>query len=100
MWNDIIGERDLKNEIKECIKKATSFRIGSRGICVDCWSVYGGTWEVKIPRANVEVKCDYIEVVEQRLVGYACDDETAIQCLTVFLVDYDKVTRLLEVVKE
>ena len=92
---------DILKEIRKCIKDETSFRIGTRGICVDCWRMYDGTWKIRIPRSEVVVDVAYIEVKEWRLIGYACEEETSIKCLTVFLNPYKdgKITRKLAVLE-
>ncbi len=50
--------------IDNCIENGYSFRIGARGICIDCLkdkeSIMG--WIVKIPRAGMKtINCDTIE---------------------------------------
>ena len=47
--------------IDDCLNNGYSFRIGARGVCIDC--IFKGIleWEVKVPRAGMKtINCDTI----------------------------------------
>lgn len=62
------------DEINKLIEDKRSFRIGGRGICIDCrFHFPSRTWVVDVPRASLEMHCESISV---------CDDVefTVLEC--------------------
>lgn len=53
------------DELQKVIKKRWDFRLGARGICVDCYHrVHTPDWCILIPRAFTEIHADELKVVD------------------------------------
>ena len=82
-------------KIKDYIKRERSFRIGSRGICIDCVPDNYG-WNVNIPRAGIHMlNCDslHYDSKSNTLIGGADSGYISIFELELHLYD---VVRCLE----
>ena len=80
--------------IMRCIENGYSFRIGARGICIDCLRVKRSmSWSVSIARAGMQsLNCDCIayDPEDNTLV---CSVECGYVCAFQFDMNmYDKVT--------
>ena len=53
------------DELQKVIEKGWDFRLGARGICVNCYHrVHAHDWCIHIPRAFTEIHADDLKVVD------------------------------------
>lgn len=83
------------DEINKLIEDKRSFRIGGRGICIDCrFHFPSKTWVVDVPRAFLEMHCESISVCDDvEFTVLECHNHDDRDCTGIFdLSEYTKVT--------
>jgi hypothetical protein len=85
----MIDETSLQSLID--LKK--DFRIGTRGICCNCYATLKG-WTIMIPRAFIDNQCDELSILSEPdlyYLGFSCDKgRSFVDFLN--LMEYDKLT--------
>lgn len=87
----MLNDEDVKR-IEEYIEHRKAFRIGGRGICVECYPKNYG-WNVYVPRSYYSAYVDVIEV--QGHVLQLSVEAGYVPCGHFDLYEYTKLTRLI-----
>ena len=85
-----------KDILEMLIKDRASFRIGSRGICIDIRPMFykSRRWNISIPRASVSLDVDDISILDDAdffHLTISMDDGLSYESLAD-LTQYDKLT--------
>ena len=87
------------DEIKKCINHGRSFRIGARGICIECRRIgirepANYLWRITIPRAFVSIDADDISILSDEDFYHLCFsvDAGRTHWSLADLMEYDKIT--------
>lgn len=90
------------DELAALIRDKIPFRIGARGICIECYPHIFNNWLIRINRAFVEIRAADISVLDD--VDYfmlTFDPDGKGEYLSLAdLREYDKITVLCQRVKE
>ena len=82
--------------LQSLIDLKKSFRIGTRGICCNCYATLKG-WTIMIPRAFIDIQCDELSILSDEdlyYLGFSVDKgRSFIDFLD--LMEYDKLTVIL-----
>ena len=83
--------------INNLIERKAAFRIGGRGIGIDCrFHNPSKTWVVDVPRASLEMHCETITICDDvEFTVLECHNHNDRDCTGIFdLKEYTKVTVL------
>ena len=86
-------------QIRDLIFEHRAFRIGGRGICIDCYPEYENLrhyWRIEIPRAFVEMECSIIDIESNDyfvVMNFYRDIDSRTPCAVINLKTYSKITR-------
>ena len=89
-------------ELEQLIKDKQTFRIGTRGICIECCPNIHSGWVITIDRAFVELHVQDIAVLDDAdffMLTFDPDGKGEYWSLAD-LREYDKITVLYQRVKE
>ena len=88
-----------EDEIKRFINHGKSFRIGARGICIECRCISirepaDYRWRITIPRASVSIDADDISILSDEDFYHLCFsvDAGRTHWSLADLMEYDKLT--------
>lgn len=91
------------NELAELIMGQVPFRIGTRGICIECVpNIHSGIWVITIDRAFIELHVQDIAILDDAdyfMLTFDPDGKGEYLSLAD-LSKYDKITLLYQRVKE
>ena len=87
----MLNEDDIKR-IEEYIEHNKAFRIGGRGICIECYPKKYG-WNVYVPRSYYSAYVGEIEV-QGNILQLSVEDGY-VPCGHFDLYEYTKLTRLI-----
>ena len=79
--------------LQSLIDLKKSFRIGTRGICCNCYATPNG-WTITIPRAFIDIQCDELSIlddVDLYYLGFSQDKGISFVDF-LNLREYDKLT--------
>lgn len=89
---------DRCNEIRELIAHRKTFRIGTRGICIDFYPLAFSNklWRISINRAFADFICEDIDICEDTdgTILECYPDERRKYCISFDLDKYDVVRRM------
>ena len=83
--------------LQSLIDLKKDFRIGTRGICCNCYATMTG-WTITIPRAFIDIQCDELSILSEEediyYLGFSCDKgRSFVDFLN--LAEYDKLTVIM-----
>ena len=80
--------------LQSLIDLKKSFRIGTRGICCNCYATLSGGWTITIPRAFIDIQCDELSILSCDDLYYLGFSDDKGKSFTDFLnlAEYDKLT--------
>jgi len=88
-----------EDEIRRCIDHGRSFRIGARGICIECRRISirepaNYRWRITIPRAFVSIDADDISILSDEDFYDLCFsvDNGRTHWSLADLMQYDRLT--------
>ena len=90
------------DEVAALIRDKIPFRIGARGICIECHPHIFNNWVIRIDRAAVEIRAADIAVLDDAdyfMLTFDPDGKGEYWSLAD-LREYDKITVLYQRVKE
>ena len=79
--------------LQSLIDLKKSFRIGTRGICCNCYATLQG-WTIMIPRAFIDIQCDELSILSDEDLYYLGFSTNEGRSFVDFLnlAEYDKLT--------
>ena len=82
-----------ETNLQTLIDRKRDFRIGTRGICCNCYATLKG-WTIMIPKAFIDIQCDELSILSDEdlyYLGFSCDKgRSFVDFLN--LMEYDKLT--------
>jgi len=83
--------------LQSLIDLRKDFRIGTRGICCNCYATSKG-WTIMIPRAFIDIQCDELSILHEEediyYLGFSYDKgRSFVDFLN--LNEYDKLTVII-----